>query len=264
MYIVRQLVVFAVISAVVLGCGGSSKGSDAAEPPAINQKVLNVVELARSQSPEIVELLTDRSSCTAALISYYQVITAAHCVVEAEVAYVRDSDRYYPVQAMHVHPNYEVNERGLLYDVALVDFSPPADRTLVTLPLLVTYDPELYSVLQVFGFGIADVTKSPWYFGTLRTGSVLLSETSELFHVTHYSDHLSSVCYGDSGGPLIYTAIPRGLASELQPANARAMVAGVTSFTTELNCQGDSHYTRLQNEEVLRFLLELAPEAEYF
>jgi secreted trypsin-like serine protease len=98
----------------------------------------------------------------------------------------------------------------------------------------------------VAGFGVDGITASS---AALRAGALTITRVTPTQIEAAYNSTTSSVCSGDSGGPLLVSQ--DGVWS----------VAGVTSGVT-LGClSGTSYYANVSNPSVKDFILKYVPGA---
>jgi hypothetical protein len=251
----------------VLACG------DEKEPRAVASPIVNGTE---GFDPEIVRLsdgqvlaigaMLERdwsgnwtSTCTATLVAPTVVLTAAHCVRSwmgvtraADLRFGVGADMAEPVNVfevaeVHVNPEYSPSGGGADQargDEAVLILTQPADEVLPEIvPLPINRDalPEAFleSIVQNVGFGSTeprgggDNTRRWW--------------TTELVTVVSDYDYtvngggVSSVCFGDSGGPGLWIF-----------PDDQVHVAGTVSWGDE-SCMDNDHFARTDYN--LEFLL---------
>ena len=197
--------------------------------------------------------------CTATLIGDRVVLSAAHCIgrrVDAEdLAFRIGPDSAAPVATfygaeVHVHPDYTGQGDSAAHDVSVLiletspldaELEPPVETIPVNLePLPDTF---LGSLVQNVGYG---ATVGGWTSSDDNTERWwTVEEVTEVVdsEFTVYGGGVSSVCFGDSGGPSLWT-YPDGA----------VRVAGVVSWG-DPSCVDYDHFAR--TDDAAPWLIEL-------
>jgi secreted trypsin-like serine protease len=251
---------------VVCACGGGGSGPAAPSPPgpgpsqssaacgAIGTSPIPATAIingtACSTANSSVLLVTTRDAggqalgrCSGTVVAPRAVVTAAHCVDEAEVAQVElFLGTGFPVtaEAFRIHPGYRANDSS--FDVAVVLLREDIGRA--PIPVLTSRDPRTGESAAVAGWGrdAADVGT------TLRAGLTTISAVSGAVINTQFSSSASAVCQGDSGGAL--------LVSE----GGTWTIAGVISANSTQACvTGTNFYANLRHSATAGFVSGLVP-----
>ena len=182
-------------------------------------------------------------SCSGTIVMPRVVLTAAHCLDE-EVGVVRvwlgAGDEIVAQSFVH-YPNYKFNSSG--FDVGLIFMAEDLPRTPV--PILTSRAARVGESAILAGWGRDEnsITTS------LKAGSTVVSAVTDSVVQTIYSPPSSSVCSGDSGGPILLSE------------GGRWTVGGITSATSSDACNtGTNFFQAIRNESVRSFILQHVPD----
>ncbi len=266
------------ISFTCIACGSSDSDSEdtsqACQQIGLSTKIINGVEcgdVERSPVVRIAVLLTDGSRnlvnpiCTGTMITTNKVLTAQHCIVPVDafegyrvvsmgiLHNLTENYQYIAAQRIDGMPGYGEQHGRVFNDIAILTLSE--NVTLPTVPVLANQDAEKGGQGWVFGYGQTEIGTEPSEdavsFVELNGGPMRIEDVTPNHVFVVFNGDGTNVCFGDSGGPLIYSL------------NGESVIVGVVSQGSNEDCgQGDvTTYTKISNDSVRTWLTQVAPAA---
>ena len=244
-----------------LVCGDERGPLDIPPEPVVNGTETHdpsVVALTAGQTLAVGALMQQvepplwENVCTGTLVGPDIVLTAAHCLYDiwtevplrpAEVRFAIGVDSADPLAVFDAavvapHPDFDLWAMEAINDVGIVVLTEPATSVLPLIETIpVNCDTLVASeivgeLVQNVGYGLTD-PDGWWEPANTRVWWTV----EEVVGVTYYDlivdgRGVTGVCYGDSGGPSLWT----------NPADGVVRTIGVLSWGEDESCTGRDHY----------------------
>jgi hypothetical protein len=214
-------------------------------------RIVNGTACTSASTPVVRLNLRDQAgfqvgTCTGTVLAPRAVLTAAHCVTgeTASVLVWPGSGDQVPSASLHPHPRYRGTDSSSL-DVGVILTTQDLGRA--PMPLLLSRDARVGEQAVIAGWGQTSSSFDPT--NVLRAGSTEISGVGSIWLETRYSSTSSSICSGDSGGPLMLAQ------------GGTWAVAGVSSAVSQGgSCTaGTNYYANLRNPDIAAFITGLVP-----
>ena len=212
--------------------------------------IVNGAECSAARSAVVLLNIRDDDgfalgACSGTIIAPRAVLTAAHCLDE-DAGIVRvwlGSGAEIVAESFVAHPSYRPNSATAL-DVGIVLMAQDLPRTPV--PLLTGRDARVGETAILAGWGRNQMSVG----ATLRAGSATITSVGALFLETQHTTNASSICLGDSGGPIM-----------LEEGGGWT-VAGISSAASVATCNtGTNFYVSIRHPTVMSYILDNVPNA---
>jgi hypothetical protein len=264
----RLAVVSALVASAACGGGNSTVSSGTPTSPspspggdatvacgALGQTVGRTVSIVNgaecSSAQSAVVLLNIRNqlgdaigACSGTIIAARSILTAAHCV-DQDAALVRvwlGSGAEIVADSFTLHPTYVQNPSTGL-DVAIVTMDQDLPRN--PRSILTSREATVGESAVIAGWG-RDQSSIP---STLRAGTTTISAVDSIYVQTLFSQTASSICLGDSGGPIFLNQ------------GGVWTIAGVSSAASVVTCnQGANFYVKIRHPDVTSFIVDRVPQ----
>lgn len=217
------------------------------------QKIVNGTVCSDNNSPVVLIAIENGDSvagCTGTLLTNTKVLTAAHCLLGGygRIIVANGEDGVaVGVSRVAIHPLAKQTSTGVEHDVAILTLSKAL--SLPTLPLISSIDLKAGDIVSIYGYGSTGGSDEQSDL-LLRSGQMRVSSfIKDIFTSNFDGSNGSNTCFGDSGGPAIFT----GTRSD---GNVVTGIVGVTSTGTNETClTGDqSGFALTQEQSNLDFI----------
>ena len=207
-------------------------------------EILNGTECSPDGSSVVLLNMSPGGQCSGTIVAPNAVLTAAHCVdegVSGVTVWLGPPTVPVPAESFVHYPGYAFNSPNS-FDVAVVFTADSLPRT--AFAILTSREARVAEPAILVGWG-RDQNNAP---STLRAGSTNVSNVTIGLLETLFAPPSSSVCSGDSGGPI------------LVGEGSTWVIAGITSATSQNVCNtGTNFYQAVRHPNVRDFILQHVP-----